>query len=115
MNTWEYKKHRFGKFLFPIFFIGVIFLVAAIVMYLWNAIVPGVLPAKPISYWQAMGLFILSRLLFGGFRFGRRGHRSLHAEKPEWRDKWMNMSEEEKQKLKETWKERCGKKGGESY
>ena len=42
-------------------------------MALWNAILPEVVDAKPLSYWQALGLLLLSRILFGGFRFGGGG------------------------------------------
>ncbi|MBX7242428.1 MAG: hypothetical protein K1X92_11820 [Bacteroidia bacterium] len=80
-------------------------------MYLWNAIIPDILPASPLTYWQAMGLFILSRILFGGFRFRPPGMGLPPHARQEWREKWANMTEEEKQKLKETWREKCGKKG----
>ena len=43
----------------------------AVVMLLWNSILPVVLHAGAITFWQAAGLLILARLLFGGFR-GRR-------------------------------------------
>jgi hypothetical protein len=46
-----------------------------VVMLLWNAIVPGVFSgAKTLDYRHAMGLLVLSRILFGGFR-GRGGPR----------------------------------------
>jgi hypothetical protein len=40
-----------------------------VVMLLWNAIIPGVfLGVRTLDYRQAMGLLVLSRILFGGFR-----------------------------------------------
>jgi hypothetical protein len=44
-----------------------------VVMTLWNAIVPGIfVGVRAVDYRQALGLLVLSRLLFGGFR-GRGG------------------------------------------
>jgi hypothetical protein len=43
-----------------------------VVMLLWNAIVPGVFAGvRTLDYRQALGLLVLSRILFGGFRSGR--------------------------------------------
>jgi hypothetical protein len=42
-----------------------------IVMLLWNALVPGVFPGvRTLDYREALGLLVLSRILFGGFRGG---------------------------------------------
>lgn len=98
-----WRKRRAFFFLFGLF---AIFGVGALVMGLWNAILPSLLHVSPINYWQAMGLFVLSRLLFGGFRFGGNGPRPGYG-KTEWRQKFMNMSEEERQKFQREWKERC--------
>ena len=45
---------------------------SAIVMLLWNSILPSVLHVGTITFWQAAGLLLLAKLLFGGFR--RRRH-----------------------------------------
>jgi hypothetical protein len=43
-----------------------------VMMLLWNAIVPGVFAGvRTLGYRQALGLLVLSRILFGGFRGGR--------------------------------------------
>jgi hypothetical protein len=91
--------------------IGIICLVAigtlvfsGIVMLLWNALLPGLFHFPVITIWQALGLLILCKILFGGFRpgGGPRGH---------WKDKmkqkWMNMTPEEKEKFKQDWGRRC--------
>jgi hypothetical protein len=46
--------------------------ISAVVMLLWNAIVPDITGWTKINYWQAAGLLILIRLLFSGF--GRFAH-----------------------------------------
>ena len=100
-------RHRFLR---GGFFIAAVFLMGAIVMLLWNAILPAVTAAKPLSYWQAIGLLVLSRILFGGLRFGRPGWKNGHPGKYRaWREKWVNMSEEERIQFKEAWRRKCGK------
>jgi len=91
--------------------IGGIFSVSAIVMLLWNWIIPEISPLSSITYWQAMGLFILSRILFGGFRF-RRHHQAVNrhfSNHAQFRDKLMDMNDEERQQFKNQWKQRCCK------
>ncbi|MCB9298577.1 MAG: hypothetical protein H6559_36505 [Lewinellaceae bacterium] len=93
------------------FFAAAFLLLGAIVMLLWNAILPEATSARPLSYWQAVGLLVLSRILFGSFRFGRPGGKTEYWNKRrEWREKWINMSEEERARFRESWKRRCGGK-----
>jgi Ca2+/H+ antiporter, TMEM165/GDT1 family len=79
-----------------------------VVMSLWNAILPAVLGVKTITFMQALGIFILSKILFGGFK-GRGG--GWGAKKQEWRmkmqDKWQHMSADERQQWKEKMRGRC--------
>lgn len=100
-------KRRIVFFLFLV--IG-IFSISAIVMFLWNWILPTISPLTAITYWQAMGLLVLCRILFGGFNFHRhhREHRPPFMQTAA-REKFMNMTEEEKQEFKNQWKSRCCK------
>lgn len=59
----------------------------AVTMWLWNALIPGIIGWTSINYWQALGLMLLIRLLFGHFgpfggfghpRMSRRKHLHLH-------------------------------------
>lgn len=83
-------------------------LMGGLVMYLWNAILPEVLGVKRITFWQAVGILALAKILFGfpPFRKGGKHHRS----KARWSEKWMGMTDEEKQQLKEKWQERCSRR-----
>lgn len=40
-------------------------LLALVTQALWNAVIPPVIGWKPLEYWQALGLLVLLRLLFG--------------------------------------------------
>lgn len=91
----------FGLLLLP----PALLLLGGIVMALWNALVPGLFHLAPINFWQALGLLVLSRVLFGGFHGGHGRHRAFR------RGEWMGMSEEERNRLREEWEKRHG--GGE--
>ena len=51
--------------------IALAFLFGAIVMWLWNRLLPVLFSFKLIGYWQGVGLVVLARLLFGSIGFGR--------------------------------------------
>lgn len=53
-------------------FTALAFLFGAVVMWLWNWLMPAIFHLGVITYWQAVGLAVLGRLLFGGFHHG--GH-----------------------------------------
>jgi len=96
-----------------IFFLPVAVLIAAVlgyvVMFLWNWILPGVAHAGKLNYWQALGLLVLCRLLFGNFnKGGHGGHNGFRERARGMRAKWDSMNEEERAKFKEEYKRRCG-------
>ncbi len=100
-----YRRKRF--FFIPLVILAAVALFGAVVMLLWNAILPPVLGVAVLSYWQAVGLLVLCRILFGGFRGGSPVGKGRAAH---WRGKWQNMSEEDRVRFKEAWRERCNKK-----
>lgn len=93
-------------FLFPLFFIAAALVMAAVVMLLWNAIIPGLTGWALLTYPKALGLLVLCRILFGGFRGGRHGG-SPWSGGAGWRARWKGMSEEERSAMRERWRERC--------
>ena len=49
--------------------IACLFIIPAILMWLWNSCVVGCLPVGEIeSYWQAMGIYVVSNILFKNSR-----------------------------------------------
>ena len=48
-----------------------VLLFSSVFMMLWNGILPAVIHAGSITLWQAAGILVLGRMLFGGFK-GRR-------------------------------------------
>src|SRR5713101_1381951 len=76
------------------------------VMGLWNWLAPAVFGLRAITFWQALGVLIMSKILFGGFR-GRPGYGG------HWRrrmsDRWEQMTPEEREKFREGMFSRCGR------
>ena len=89
-------------------FVAIVSALSALVMYLWNTILTDVTDVKPLTFWKAMGLLLLTKILFGGFgkAFGRNGK----SKKKHWKNKWMNMSPEERIEAKSRWKEYCNQR-----
>jgi hypothetical protein len=77
-----------------------------IVMGLWNWLIPDVFSGPRISFGEALGLLVLSKILFGGFRGGMGKHHGCHCgrKRSHWKArmeaKMANMSPEEKEKFK---------------
>lgn len=96
------RRHSVGKsILMGLAFIAIFAAVIAVVMLLWNAVIPSVIGWSAINYWQAAGLLILSRILFGKFGRpgGHRGHfgkRCKHEDHGRLHERLHNMSREER-------------------
>ena len=103
--NWKMRKLYKGLFMLLL-----LFALPFVIKGLWNAILPAISQITAITYWQALGLFILSRILFGGFRCGGRRHGGTSKfGGAGFRQKFMNMTEEERAAFKKRWSERCGK------
>ena len=87
--------------LIPLFVIAIIAVVSLIVMLLWNALIPVLFSGPVLTYLQAVGLLILTKiLLFGGP--GARGfHRYRRCGKLNRFDEMLkHLSDEEKEALR---------------
>jgi len=76
-----------------------------VVMALWNWLMPGLFGLRVITYWQALGLLVLSRILLGGFR-GHGGARGRWRRRM--RERWEEMTPEEREKFREGMRRGCG-------
>jgi hypothetical protein len=63
------------------------FLFGAVVMWLWNLLMPAIFHLGVITYWQAVGLAVLARLLFGSFHHGSP-HRQGKPKFGPWRNRY---------------------------
>ncbi|MBV9962750.1 MAG: hypothetical protein JO072_10920 [Parafilimonas sp.] len=103
-----YRKRKRVFFELPFIIIAVVLLVGLVVMLLWNFIFPTVLHTERINYLQAVALFVLCRILFFGFRRQYNSKPNMWRGNPQWRQRWMQMNDEERAKFREEWKKRCG-------
>jgi len=91
----------------PLATLAMVLLVALggyVVMWLWNWLLPGLFGWRLITFWQALALLVLCRILFGrigGRRFGRSNFRDRM------RERWERMTPQEREKVRERWA-RCG-------
>ncbi|MBZ5667695.1 MAG: hypothetical protein LAO30_24245 [Acidobacteriia bacterium] len=103
------KRNRMLRVLkFVPFAILLIAVLGFVVMGLWNWLTPTLFGWHPISFWQALGILLLSKILFGGFR----GHAGRHMH---WRarmmERWGHMTPEEREKFRHAMRGRCGSFG----
>ena len=94
---------------FALFGALAIAVVSFVFMSLWNWLTPALFGWRAITIWQALGLLVLSRFLFGGFR-GRMGCGAAP-----WRrrmaERWEQMTPEEREKFRQGMRGRCGQFG----
>ena len=105
MKNQSCKKFRL---FIPLIILGVVTVLTFAVYELWNGVLTDVLGVKTVTYWQALGMFILARILFGGFP-GRRGG----SFGPPWRrrmmmERWQSLTSEQRDKMREEMRERFG-------
>jgi len=102
--------NRKKLFLIPFGIAAIIALAGFVVMGLWNALLPAIFHLGVITFWQAVGLFVLCKILFG---FGKGG--PMRGGAPWMRnrmeDRFGNMSPEEREKFRAKWEQKCGHGG----
>jgi H+/Cl- antiporter ClcA len=76
------------------------FLFGYFVMRLWNWLMPDLFSLHTITYWQAIGVLVLSKILFGGFRGGRGGG-PWGWRRRRMMEQWAKMTPEEREKARE--------------
>ena len=103
------KRKFWGRRIAGFILLGIaaVLLFSFIVMSLWNNILAGVLHISAITFWQALGILILAKILFGGFRGGWHGHHGYRRK--QMFEKWQNMTPDEREKFREEWESRCGR------
>jgi len=105
------------------FWIGKFIVLAAIfatvagfaIMSLWNWLMPMLFGLSVINFWQALGILVLAKILFGfghgwGGHRGHWGHRHYYW-KEKMEERLKNMTPEERERFRAEWKQRCGRWG----
>jgi hypothetical protein len=91
-------KKKWIIILAPIAMVVFTVIFGEVVMHLWNWLLPPLFGWRLITFWQALGLLLLCRILFGshgGHGYGRKSRR------------WGKMTPEEREKFRENMRSRC--------
>jgi len=94
------RMHRLRRGLKFVLFATIVLAAASLLlMILWNRLMPRLLGRPTISFWDALSLLVMSRILFGGLR-GRPGPAHWH-----WRrrlfERWEQMTPEERARFRQ--------------
>ena len=101
----RFKKNRMTGFI--LLLIAMAAIASWVIMLLWNNVLTAAVAGiKLINFWQAAGILVLAKILFGG-KFGRR---HPHHRSDKWRnkllEKWETMNDEEREKFRNEWRSR---------
>jgi hypothetical protein len=91
----------------PLAILGMVlfaFLGGEIVMRLWNWLLPPLFGWRLIDFWQALGVLVLCRILFGGHGWHRGGSNVRRRVQ----ERCGNMNPEEREKFRQAMRERWG-------
>ena len=90
----------------PVWFLIIAAAFSAVVMLLWNWLIPSIFGLTAINFWQALGLFAFTRILFGSFGFFPKArmmrekmHHNHHVGGNPYLKKWMKMSDEQRREF----------------
>ena len=95
-------------FIIPAAIVGIALFIAIggwLVMSLWNWLLPPLFGWRLLTFWQAVAMLALCRILFGGVS-GRGWRRSYSGRRMA--ERWQRMTPEEREKLRQGMRERCG-------
>lgn len=103
-SSWLLRGLKFS--LFAALFVAV---VAYVTMSLWNWLVPALFNGPFIGFWQALGLLLLTRILFGGW--GRGGRAGWARHRRQWKQKMESrlghLTPEEREKFRQKMEGAC--------
>jgi hypothetical protein len=132
MHNHEFEYRRWGAMRIVAMIVGGVVVACVfalafgwLVMLLWNWLMPMLFGLKVITYWQAFGIVILSKLLFSGIGSHHKRHHGLHDHhgfhhgprpwKHDHHDDWVPAGDPRNWRYyRDYWTER-GKKNFEEY
>ena len=69
-------------------------LLGFVVMLLWNWLMPEIFGLPEITFWQAWGLFLLSKILLGSHEHHHKTKHHNHDNGKKWKEKFKNWCHE---------------------
>jgi hypothetical protein len=95
-------------FIIPAAILGILLFVAIggkIVLDLWNWLLPPLFGWRQITFWQALGILVLCRILFGGFGRHASGGSNFRRRM---KGRCEHMTPEERERFRQRMRERFG-------
>ncbi len=81
-----------------------------VVMHLWNWLAPELFGLRTITFWQALGLLALGRILFGGCGVGGGVRSNVRRRMRErMSERWEHMTPEERDRFRQGLHDRSGR------
>ena len=105
------KRNRTRRIIFLFLVIGplAVFIVGGLTMLLWNNVLVPVLHVSSVTFWQALGILVLAKILFSSFAGRGRPRRFFQKQ----RMMWEGMTPEQREKFKQEWRDRCRRWGNQ--
>jgi hypothetical protein len=103
-NDWV-KRNKWIFVAGPLAGVLFVWIGGEVVMHLWNWLLPSLFGWRQVTFWQALGLLVLCRILFGSF--GGHGHDHSHSRRRA-NQCWERMTPEEREKLSQEVRAREG-------
>lgn len=96
----NYGRKKAGYFIMVVAFVLVVVAaVTAVFMLLWNWLVPMLFTGPALTYWQALGLLVMAKIIFGLASHGKHWKKDHHW-KHRWRERCADMTPEDKERMK---------------
>ena len=95
-------------FIAPLAILGMLLFIAIggeVVLQLWNWLLPPLFGWRQITFWQAVGMLALCRILFGGFGFRGSGRSKFRRRMEE---RCEHLTPEERERFRQRMRERFG-------
>lgn len=92
----------------PLVVLGMVlfaFIGGEIVKQLWNWLLPPLFGWRELTFWQALGMLALCRILFGGLGRGGSGRAPFRRRVEE---RFERMTPEERERIRQSWRGRFG-------
>ena len=95
----------------PLAFVGMVLFITVggfIVRELWNWLLPPLVGWRTITFWQALGLLLLCRILFGGLGWRGPGGHMRRSMRERMAERCGTMTPEERERFRQRMRERWG-------
>jgi hypothetical protein len=101
------NSHCRLRLLIPLAVLAFLAVLTFVVRATWNGVLVDVVAVRSITYWQALGLLLLARILFGGWP-GRGRCIGGHFRERMMTKHWESLDPEQRDKMREEMRHRFG-------